>query len=72
MANKKIWCAFSGHGFGHFSQVYPILNQLSKELLELEVFLAGSIPQKLIDGCLHFRTLIYIVNRISGWFSQTH
>ncbi|MBF0381148.1 MAG: hypothetical protein HQL69_09025 [Magnetococcales bacterium] len=58
MAKKRIWCAVSGHGFGHFSQVYPILNQLIQDITDLEITVAGSIPQRLLDKyieqpCIH-------------------
>ncbi|MBF0294139.1 MAG: hypothetical protein HQL96_03035 [Magnetococcales bacterium] len=49
---KRIWCAVSGHGFGHFSQVAPILNQLAQTLPDPEIHVTGGVPQELIARML--------------------
>lgn len=44
----KIWCAISGHGFGHFAQVAPILNELAKQIPDLQLHITGNLPIELI------------------------
>jgi hypothetical protein len=39
-----IWCAISGHGFGHAAQVVPILNELGRHLPGLSAVLRTSVP----------------------------
>jgi Glycosyltransferase family 28 C-terminal domain len=34
-----IWCAISGHGFGHAAQVVPVLNQLGRHVPDLTAIL---------------------------------
>ncbi|MEO5333769.1 MAG: hypothetical protein H7839_17290 [Magnetococcus sp. YQC-5] len=46
--NKKIWCAVSGHGYGHFSQMAPVLNELGKRIPDLQLHVTGSVPTALI------------------------
>ncbi|MBF0427377.1 MAG: hypothetical protein HQL94_00515 [Magnetococcales bacterium] len=50
---KRIWCAVSGHGFGHLSQVAPILNELTKRIPDLRIHLTGNIPTALIQKLLN-------------------
>ncbi|MBF0180441.1 MAG: hypothetical protein HQM03_10505 [Magnetococcales bacterium] len=52
MAGKRIWCAVSGHGFGHFSQVAPILNRLATSIPDLEIHVTGGVPQAVIARML--------------------
>ena len=39
-----IWCAISGHGFGHAAQLVPILNELGRQLPGLTAILRSSVP----------------------------
>ena len=39
-----IWCAVSGHGFGHAAQVVPVLNELGRLIPSLKVVLRTAIP----------------------------
>jgi len=39
-----IWCAISGHGYGHASQVVPVLNELGRRHPTLTVLLRTTVP----------------------------
>lgn len=39
-----IWCAISGHGFGHAAQVVPVLNALSALVPNLAIVLRTTVP----------------------------
>ena len=39
-----IWCAISGHGFGHAAQVVPILNELGRHVPGVSAILRTSVP----------------------------
>src|SRR4026207_455583 len=39
-----IWCAISGHGFGHAAQLVPILNELGRQLPGFTAILRSSVP----------------------------
>src|SRR5688500_18155605 len=39
-----IWCSISGHGFGHTSQVIPVLNELGTRVPDLSVVLRTTGP----------------------------
>ncbi len=39
-----IWCAISGHGFGHAAQVVPVLNELGRRNPFLKVLLRTTVP----------------------------
>ena len=39
-----IWCAISGHGFGHAAQVVPVLNALGAFVPNLTVILRTTVP----------------------------
>jgi hypothetical protein len=45
----RLWCAVSGHGFGHFSQVSPIINQLARQHSGLEIYIAAALPKQLLS-----------------------
>ncbi len=49
---KRIWCAVSGHGFGHFSQIAPILERLAVRIPELTLHMAGSVSAVLLRKTL--------------------
>ena len=38
-----IWCAISGHGYGHAAQVVPVLNALGREIPHLSVLLRTTV-----------------------------
>lgn len=42
----RLLVAISGHGFGHFSQVAPVLNMLYRELPGLELILRTTLPRE--------------------------
>ncbi|MBF0214625.1 MAG: hypothetical protein HQM00_13870 [Magnetococcales bacterium] len=52
-SGKRIWCAVSGHGFGHWSQIVPVLKALLVEDPELTIHVTGGIPTRLIANTLH-------------------
>lgn len=39
-----IWCAISGHGFGHAAQVVPVLNELRRHVPHLSALLRTTVP----------------------------
>lgn len=39
-----IWCAISGHGYGHAAQVVPVLNALGKYVPNLNTILRTTVP----------------------------
>ena len=41
---NTIWCAISGHGFGHAAQVVPVLNELGPRVPGLRVILRTAVP----------------------------
>jgi hypothetical protein len=41
---QLIWCAISGHGYGHAAQVVPVLNELGKLLPKLKTILRTTVP----------------------------
>lgn len=44
-----IWCAISGHGFGHAAQVVPILNELGRRNPTLKVLLRTTVPSDFFE-----------------------
>ncbi|MBF0188008.1 MAG: hypothetical protein HQL50_08775 [Magnetococcales bacterium] len=48
----RIYVAVSGHGFGHFGQVVPVLNGLFEQWPTARFLVAGSIPDSLINARL--------------------
>jgi hypothetical protein len=44
MALPTIWCAISGHGFGHAAQVVPVLNELGRHVPGLTAVLRTMVP----------------------------
>ncbi len=41
-----IWCAISGHGYGHAAQVVPVLNELSRRVPGLKAVVRTSVPDE--------------------------
>ena len=48
-----IWCAISGHGFGHAAQVVPILNELGRRVPRLTALLRTTVPASFFKDRLH-------------------
>ncbi|HKR80785.1 MAG TPA: hypothetical protein VJR69_13845 [Nitrospira sp.] len=48
-----IWCAISGHGFGHAAQVVPILNELGRRVPQLNALLRTTVPASFFKDRLH-------------------
>jgi hypothetical protein len=44
MTLPTIWCAISGHGFGHAAQVVPVLNTLGRHVPDLTAVLRTMVP----------------------------
>jgi hypothetical protein len=47
-----IWCAISGHGYGHAAQVVPVLNELGRFLPNLQAILRTAVPAAFFRGRL--------------------
>ena len=43
LTSPTIWCAISGHGFGHAAQVVPVLNELGRRLPGLTAILRTTV-----------------------------
>lgn len=50
-----IWCAVSGHGFGHAAQVVPVLNELGRRIPALKVLLRTTVPAWFFQDRLQVR-----------------
>ncbi|MBF0159075.1 MAG: hypothetical protein HQL58_06080 [Magnetococcales bacterium] len=44
----RLWCAISGHGFGHAGQTAPVLQQLARLRPDLVLHLTTSVPAELL------------------------
>lgn len=51
-SGRKIWCALSGHGFGHWGQMAPLLRQLIRHLPDLAIHVTGALPSQVIADML--------------------
>lgn len=47
-----IWCAISGHGFGHAAQIVPVLNELGRRVPRLTARLRTAVPDRFFQGRL--------------------
>lgn len=47
-----IWCAISGHGFGHAAQVVPVLTELGRLVPGLKVMLRTTVPRRFFNDRL--------------------
>lgn len=47
-----IWCAISGHGYGHAAQVVPVLNELVRRIPGLTALLRTTVPAAFFEGRL--------------------
>jgi len=45
----RVWCALSGHGFGHLVQTASVLNRLSQSFPDLTLHISGRFPQDLVQ-----------------------
>ncbi|NGZ05560.1 MAG: hypothetical protein G8237_04325 [Magnetococcales bacterium] len=63
---KKIWCAVSGHGFGHWGQLVPVLTVLLQQWPDLVVHVTGNIPSDLIARTLRHPCTHDPINRDVG------
>ncbi|MBF0609646.1 MAG: glycosyltransferase family 1 protein [Magnetococcales bacterium] len=50
----RLWCAISGHGYGHFAQLAPILRLLHQWRPDMEFQLAGGPPTAIMASRLGF------------------
>ncbi|MEO6545874.1 MAG: hypothetical protein ABIP05_17790, partial [Nitrospiraceae bacterium] len=48
----RIWCAISGHGYGHAAQVVPVLNALGALVPDLTVVLRTTVPASFFQNRL--------------------
>jgi len=47
-----IWCAISGHGYGHAAQTVPVLNELGRRIPSLTVVLGTTVPDSFFKSRL--------------------
>ena len=47
-----IWCAISGHGYGHAAQVVPVLHALARLVPDLRVILRTTVPASFFESRL--------------------
>ncbi|MBF0347412.1 MAG: hypothetical protein HQL81_07065 [Magnetococcales bacterium] len=50
-----IFCAVSGHGYGHLSQIAPILDQLGTMNPDLRIMVAGNLDRGVVERFVHVR-----------------
>ncbi|MBF0340381.1 MAG: hypothetical protein HQL95_05385 [Magnetococcales bacterium] len=50
--SRKIWCAVSGHGYGHWFQVAPVLRALHETGLPMKLHVTGGVPREIIARSL--------------------
>lgn len=44
-----IWCAITGHGYGHAAQTVPVLNELGRRIPNLNVVLGTTVPDSFFE-----------------------
>ncbi|MBF0190066.1 MAG: hypothetical protein HQL99_02830 [Magnetococcales bacterium] len=49
---KRVWCAVSGHGFGHWAQLGPVVRALIERRPDLTIHVTGGVPERLIANAL--------------------
>lgn len=49
----RLLCTISGHGFGHLSQVAPLLNRLAERVPGLQVGIVSALPHRLLSRLVH-------------------
>jgi hypothetical protein len=65
-----IWCAISGHGFGHAAQVVPILNELGRHVPHLTAILRTSVPGSFFEDRLTIPWSLQSVQQDVGCVQQ--
>lgn len=66
-----IWCAISGHGYGHAAQVIPVLNELGRRLPGLTALLRTSVPVPFFEGRLDIPWEVSPVQQDVGCVQQS-
>jgi hypothetical protein len=61
-----IWCAISGHGYGHAAQVVPVLNELGKLVSGLEAILRTTVPASFFQDRLTIPWILQSVQQDVG------
>jgi hypothetical protein len=61
-----IWCAISGHGFGHAAQVVPLLNELGRRVPGLTALLRTTVPPSFFEARLHIPWSLQTVQQDVG------
>jgi len=61
-----IWCAISGHGYGHAAQTVPVLNELGRRISDLSVILRTMVPDSFFSPRLHIPWIRYPVDQGGG------
>lgn len=66
-----IWCAISGHGYGHAAQVIPVLNELGRRVSGLTALLRTSVPVPFFEGRLDIPWEVSPVQQDVGCVQQS-
>lgn len=61
-----IWCAISGHGYGHAAQVVPVLNELGKLVSGLSAILRTTVPASFFEDRLTIPWILQSVQQDVG------
>ena len=61
-----LWCAISGHGFGHAAQVVPVLHALSALVPDLTVVLRTAVPATFFQDRLKIPWSLQAVQQDAG------
>jgi hypothetical protein len=61
-----IWCAISGHGYGHAAQVVPVLNELGKLVSGLTAILRTTVPASFFQDRLTIPWILQSVQQDVG------
>ena len=61
-----IWCAISGHGFGHAAQVVPVLNELGRLVPGLAALLRTTVPASFFEDRLKIHWCLQAVKQDVG------
>ena len=67
---QTIWCAISGHGFGHAAQVVPVLNELRRRLPGLAALLRTTVPPSFFTDRLSIPWSLQAVTQDVGCVQQ--
>jgi len=61
-----IWCAISGHGFGHAAQVVPVLNALGSLVPDITAILRTTVPASFFQDRLKIPWILQTVQQDVG------